>query len=405
MSEPAPPRKGSKHDRARPPTWRSYVIIVSTAAALCVYLFVNAPAPLAAQPSERATVPIRTVFAMLDHENQIARAIWTEDIVNRGTAAGLAFDERWRDEGVHAGPLPALFLRETARNLERTPLRLRLFLGSPHPINAANQLTGEQSTRFAALERSGAPQHFFERSTRLYTAMFADLAIVDACVRCHNEHKDSPKIDWELNAIMGATTWMYPDEVVTAERALEMIGALRTSIRAAYAAYLTKVSTFPDRPTIGTKWPKDGFHLPSEAVFMRELARRTSTVTLLGLLDPHSTETAISDPVLAPRLPPAKPTVVSPPPTAEYPTLVIRSAHSTKVTVERAGGRLLVARLLPGGSTSLSSRPPLRVQISDPEGVEIEYDGNKVELPTLQNTSTRTEDLEITVGRPVPEKS
>jgi len=56
-----------------------------------------------------------------------ARAIWTKEIVGEGKKAGLKFDEHWRDADLEAGPLPALFLRETAKSMERSPLRLSLF--------------------------------------------------------------------------------------------------------------------------------------------------------------------------------------------------------------------------------------------------------------------------------------
>ncbi len=383
-------------------------MIASVTVALCVYLFVNAPQRLAAQPTPTGTVPIRAVFSILEIENDAARALWTDEIVTRGTAVGLTFGERWRDEAVHAGPLPALFLRETARHLERSPVRLSLFLGSRYPINTANQLTGQQAASFAMLEGSGAPQFFYEPSTQRHTAMFADRAIVQACVTCHNEHADSPKRDWQLDTIMGATTWMYPEATVTRERALEMVAALRGSIRAAYASYLGKVASFPRRPTIGDQWPRDGFALPSEEVFMRELARRTSSSTLHGLFDPSSAETAAAREAAAPverALTGPALAVKAAEPAARYATLVIRSVGSTKVTIDHGSSRLMVARLPPGGSTSLSSRPPLRVQISEPAGVELEYDGKKVELPRAAAAEQQGE-LEVTVGAAVdPGKS
>ena len=161
------PRRRSTQGRYRPPTWRSLVVIVSFAAAFAVYLFVNAPPPLAAAAPAGARIPIHTVFTMLDNENAAARALWTDEIVARGTAVGLTFDEHWRDDSVHAGPLPALFLRETARNLQRTPSRLNLFLGSQHPLNAANQFTGEQAQHFAALVEKHAPQYFVDTRTAI----------------------------------------------------------------------------------------------------------------------------------------------------------------------------------------------------------------------------------------------
>ena len=394
MSEPEPrPRRKSTQGRYRPPTWRSAVVIVSAAAALSVYLFVNAPPPLAAEPARATgTVPIRTVFAMLERENDAARALWTQEIVARGKDAGLKFDEKWRDASVHAGPLPALFLRETARNLERSSLRLGLFLGSPSPINAANQFSGEQAKHFDALVTGGGSQYFVDPSTGMQTAMYADVAISEACASCHNEHADSPKTDWTVNDVMGATTWMYPEDKVTTERALELVRTLRTSIRGAYAAYLAKAARFPSAPKVGTAWPRDGYSLPSEDVFMRELARRSSTSTLLSLLDPAA---EIDDE-------PVKPVAAAK--TVQDDTLVIRSSKSTRVSVEQSGRLLLVARLTPGGNTTMSSRLPLRVQLSDGDGVEIEYAGKKLVVPPRDRTQ-RGDGIEVSVGEPNPEKS
>jgi adenylate cyclase len=368
-------RSTTRSDRR--PHWQSLVVILTSLAVLSVYLFVSAPAPLEARPQPTPKVPIRTVFAMLELENDAARSLWTDEIVSHGITRGLKFDETWRDERVEAGPLPALFLRETARNLERSS-RLGLFLGSRFPINAANQLTGQQANYFEQLHTTGAPQFFYESRTGLQTAMFPDHAVVDACVRCHNEHPDSQKHDWQPNEIMGATTWMYPESAVTTERAVEMVAMLRTSVRAAYAAYLVKVATFTRRPAIGDRWPKDGFFLPSEDAFMQELARRTSAATLQGLVEPGWAETAAARAPVLPSKPIAKATAVEPP---KLPTLVIRGVRATRVVVEHAGAKVLVARIPAGGVTSLVSSPPLRVLIADPGGVTIEYAGKPVEVP------------------------
>ena len=84
---------------------------------------------------------------------------------------------------------------------------------------------------------------------------------------------------------------------------------------------------------------------------------------------------------------------------------MIRSANSTRVTVEHAGSRLLIARLMPGGVATLSSRPPLRVQLSDSRGVEVEFDGKRIALPERDATG-RAKDVEVIIGStPNPEKS
>ena len=378
--------------RARP-RWPSLVIGVSAMLAIASYLFVTAPPPLAAVPAADE-IPIRTVFTLLDAENDAARALWTDDIVKHGKAVGLAFDQRWRESDMQAGPLPALFLRATAHDLERTPFQLALFLGSRFPINPANQLTGIQATRFAAIEATGAPQFFFEPTTQRYTAMFADRAASSACVDCHDHHPDSPKRDWALGAVMGATTWMYPEPTVSRARALELVGALRTSIRATYVAYLAKVATFARRPEIGERWPASGFYLPSADVFMRELERRTSPVTLDGLIAPSSAEAIVSaarDRVAAAGAPPAG---------SGPPQLVIRTAQLTNVIVAREHERLLIAWMPAGGSTALRTAPPVELTLSDAHGVEVEYGGKRIALPSASaspSPSDRDAPLVLTI--------
>lgn len=53
--------------------------------------------------------------------------------------------EDWRTKNIDKGPLPALFLRETAALLEKSPIPLSLFLGSDFPISSANKFKGRQA--------------------------------------------------------------------------------------------------------------------------------------------------------------------------------------------------------------------------------------------------------------------
>jgi adenylate cyclase len=375
---------------SRPP-WRSALLVSSVTSVAVVYLFVQAPPPLAEPVAAAGTVPIRSVFALLEHENDAARALWTSEIVNAGRPRGLTFGEHWREPEVASGPLPALFLRETARQLEREAPGLRLFLGSEYPINTANHFSGAQAGYFSRLVDTGVAQLFFEPASGHYTAMFADRAVVEACVTCHNEHPDSPKTDWKLDAIMGATTWMYPADTVTMQQAVEMIAALRRSIRAAYAGYLDKAATFPEPPPVGEGWPRDGRQLPSVDAFMAELARRSSTGTLRGLIEPALAEQiaeAASPPpvakVAAP--PPATPPATShaPVPAAPDDVLVIRARRGKKVVVEHNGAQLVVARLRAGGVVSVSSPPPLRVRVDDPDAIVLEYRGKPIERADVE---------------------
>lgn len=180
------------------------------------------------------------MFTLLQAENSAVRSLWTRDIVGDGSKVGLKFDERWRDDNIEAGPLPALFLRETAKSLEKSPLRLSLFLGSDYPISPDNRFEGLQQEKFQNLRQTQQPQFFFMPDIGLYSGMFADVAVVEPCVDCHNKHEESPKDDWKLNDVMGGTTWMYPGRFVSIEELINAVTVLHQGIRDAYRNYLEK---------------------------------------------------------------------------------------------------------------------------------------------------------------------
>lgn len=258
-----------------------FVLSVLFLSTVLVYLFATAPPPLADEVATSGNaIPIESVMRAVAAENDVARALYTKEIVGAGLKAGLEFEEEWQNPSIEAGPLPALFLRSTAASLERNPIPLSLFLGSPYPINASNQFNGAQSGFYDKILADGEPQFFYDDDIERHTAMFADKAVATACVTCHNDHADSPKKDWVLGEVMGATTWSYPDEAVNLESYLRILAGLRKGFRDTYQAYLDKTKTFANPPEIGDLWPKDGNYLPSADVFMDEIVRRSSVNSL-----------------------------------------------------------------------------------------------------------------------------
>jgi hypothetical protein len=251
--------------------------------ALSVYLFVQTPPALpeeTAGEAGSAPISIETVFRLVAAENDVARTLYTREIVGPGQAAGLAFREDWRDEGVEAGPLPALYLREASASLQKSQVTLGLFLGSDYPIATSNRFSGDQMARFEVIKETLEPEFFYAEDTELYTAMFPDFAAVQPCVDCHNAHPDSPKDDWQLNDVMGATTWSYPRETVTTAEMMGILAAVRQGFRDGYSAYVEKAAGFENPPEIGEQWPRDGYYLPSVDVFMAEFAGRASANSL-----------------------------------------------------------------------------------------------------------------------------
>ncbi|MBO9401869.1 DUF3365 domain-containing protein [Shimia sp. R9_3] len=262
------------------------IVLLGGFTCLAIYLFATAPPPLK-DGGERVSDcqhPVTDLFAVANHINAAARGIYTKRIVGGGMAAGLKFGEEWQEPGVEQGPLPALLLRETAAQLEALPPRLGLYLGSDAPINPSNLFSDAQMRAFEQLKQTRAPV-FSEDHLAGQVAMYPDLASVAPCVSCHNEHKDSPKTDWQLNDVMGATTWTYPSAQLSTEEFWTTIEALFVAVERTYSAYLAKTDGFEKAPVVGAHWPaKDSYQLPETNVFVGEVRSQVSDGILKTML-------------------------------------------------------------------------------------------------------------------------
>lgn len=231
---------------------------------------------------------VEDVLTMIAEENDVTRTLYTKGIVGAGKKQGLKFDEDWQDENIEAGPLPALFLRGISSDIRKSAVPLGLYLGSDFPINASNKFQGKQAELFKKIKQNQEPQHFYEEDQKLYTSMFADLAVAAPCVNCHNDHKNTTKTDWKLGDVMGATTWQYPSDSLSVKEAINVIKAYRNGTKAIYNAYLAEISKFKidsTKPEIGSKWPSSGFYLPTAKVFIDSVRKLTSYKTLELLLN------------------------------------------------------------------------------------------------------------------------
>ena len=289
------------------------LIALAALGVLGVYLFVTAPEPLEESRGGRADIPVETLFRLLDAENASVRKIYTGEIVTPGQKQGLKFDEAWKSKHVHAGPLPALLLRETANRLQQRVPELSLFLGSAWPIEQANLFKGTQSDYFADMVKDRTPRFFVDAGTGRQTAMFPDIASAPACVTCHNDHPKSPRKDWVKDDVMGATTWSFPRAHVSHEEMLEILGHYREAALDAYGAYLAKVEDFDpqQRPQVGGRWPKDApggstpgaTYVPDLATFAARVESANSAGSLNLLLHARGsagTRTATDTPAVDP---------------------------------------------------------------------------------------------------------
>jgi len=120
--------------------------------------------------------------------------------------------ENWEQRGTL--PLPVQFLRESSRLVAENQKGVSFKLISLWPINQRNAPTNE-------FERTGLQEVLAQvdrpytgivtkGGSRYYQAVFADRAISQGCVGCHNAHAESPKRNFKLNDVMGGVLVTFP---------------------------------------------------------------------------------------------------------------------------------------------------------------------------------------------------
>lgn len=250
------------------------ILIVLIFGSIITYLFVSAPpSEIEKNSEEKKRYGYEDLFRILARINDETRTLYTNHIVQKGKASGINFDEHWKEKDVEAGPLPALFLRETSGYLEKSQIDLGLFLGSDFPISTANKFKGIQKSKFEALKKDKKPKFFSDEESGRNYAMFPDYAVGAACVNCHNEHKDSPKIDWKLGDIMGATTWSTKIDSLTTDEMINYVNNYLEASVKTYDKFLEELRNFEinESPKIGAQWPEEGYYIPSKEEFVSKL--------------------------------------------------------------------------------------------------------------------------------------
>jgi len=146
---------------------------------------------------------------------QANRTIYATHVVDKLQAKGsVTAAEYWRQEDVLA--LPAQFLIETGRLVGEKGTGLKYRLVSPWPIYVWNA----PSTDFERKGLEAIAKHPEQPFTgfvkvgrdRSFQAVYADTAIAQSCVDCHNAHPNSPRRDFKLNDVMGGIVITIPIE-------------------------------------------------------------------------------------------------------------------------------------------------------------------------------------------------
>jgi len=158
-------------------------------------------------------IPPRTVADYLQAVIEADRQVYTTRIVQRMQNQGIVLaTEDW--EARHALPLPAQFLMESARLVAEREEGIRYRLTSLWPIYRRNApvTNFEKKGLEAVLMSPDEPYTGVIKSGKkqFFQAIYADRAVSEACVVCHNTHPMSPKRDFQKGDVLGGLIITIP---------------------------------------------------------------------------------------------------------------------------------------------------------------------------------------------------
>ena len=156
----------------------------------------------------------KAVADMLHAVMQADRTVYTRVVVQRLTLQDkvVTASEHFAEE--KALPLPAQMFRLGAEAAAEKMDKFSYSLLSLSPINKQNNARTDVEREGLKAVADNKDQNFYKEEQlgkkRYLTAIYPDVAIAEACVKCHNDHKDSPRRDFRLNDVMGAVAIRIP---------------------------------------------------------------------------------------------------------------------------------------------------------------------------------------------------
>jgi hypothetical protein len=189
-------------------------LVVATLSVGAWYWGTVAPAKESnAQSASQAGVPAERVVDMLHAVIQADRTVYTVHVVERLQGKGVVVaSENWQTEKTL--PLPVQFMEESARLAANTPAKVGYRLLSLWPINKRNAPKSdfEQTGLWETVQHPDRPYTgmVINGGDLYYQAIYADKAVSQACIGCHNAHPDSPRRDHKMNDVMGGLLISIP---------------------------------------------------------------------------------------------------------------------------------------------------------------------------------------------------
>lgn len=189
--------------------WRT-VRVWPTVTGICSMFWITPAIGAEELPGIRPETVTDYIHAVIEAD----RTFYTLHVVERmNQLGGTTAAETWRADK-RSLPLPAQFLREASDLAAFTGTKVRYRLISLWPINPRNAAVTDAETHgLEAIrdhpERSSTGTVIID-GKRYFQAIYADRAVTQACIGCHNAHPKSPKKDFKIADVMGGLVIEIP---------------------------------------------------------------------------------------------------------------------------------------------------------------------------------------------------
>lgn len=182
-----------------------------------IYLFILSTIAFSGCSSEKPEVNGISPQKMADALHAVMeadRTVYTQTVVNRLMKEEQVIDasEHWEDDKTL--PLPAQMLRMGAEMVSERDAGFTYALLSMWPVNKQNApKTDAEKVGLKYVADNPSGNYYTEEKLggqNYFTAVYADIAVAQACVDCHNSHQDSPRSDFEIGDVMGGIVVRIP---------------------------------------------------------------------------------------------------------------------------------------------------------------------------------------------------
>lgn len=182
----------------------------------CAYLITLVISALGCgnKPASEGGIPPRAVADALHAVMEADRTTYAKHVVSRlqDEHGVIKATEHWQDEKTL--PLPAQMFRMGAEATGKKGARFSYALLSLWPVNKKNIAKTDTERRGLEAVSKTPKQNFYADETfgeqKFVTAVYPDIAVAEACINCHNKHKDSPRKDFKLGDVMGGIVIRVP---------------------------------------------------------------------------------------------------------------------------------------------------------------------------------------------------